>query len=199
MARHSRFERQVGCANGQNVFDVLVVVVEGKHHFRTNSLLQADMIVARVRHLEIRINRDWNLTGGAQDAADRREMAERIPGPIVRREHQARIGTGCIRDGGISSLQELIGREASQLLYIIDVYNGIGRNRSMTRSDNTVQVVDAVYGGPKHGVVCGIDTLRPLSCNLRVGEGICETYRWTAAAFKVSPDIGRVAVEQTRE
>src|SRR5207245_586110 len=37
MARHSRFEGQVGRANGQDIFNVFVVVVEGKNHVQARS------------------------------------------------------------------------------------------------------------------------------------------------------------------
>src|SRR6266852_4700830 len=108
---------------------------------------------------------------------------------------QSRICPGCVRDSSVGGLEELVGSKSRQLLHVVDVHNGVCRNRSMPGSDNTVQVIDAVYGCPKHCTVGGINTLRALSGNLGVGERVGEAHRRAAAAFKVSPYICRVAVE----
>src|ERR1700694_520202 len=126
-------------------------------------------------------------------------MAERIPRPIVRGKFQGLIRARSIRNGGIGCLEKLVGSEARQLLHVSDVHNRVRRNRSMPRSDHAVQMIDAVYSCPKHLAVGGIDTLRARGGNLRVGERIGEAHRRTAAPFKVSPYVCRVAVEQAGE
>src|SRR5690242_20992383 len=83
MAGYSRFESEICRADGENVDDILVVVIEGEDHVVANALLQSSMEIARVGNLEIRVNGNGNQASLAVDADYRGEIPERIPAPVV--------------------------------------------------------------------------------------------------------------------
>src|SRR5258708_4860533 len=150
VAWHSRFKRQVRSADCKDVFDILVVVIQGKYHVGANLTLDTHVVVECVGNLKMRVHRYWNSARSAVDTADCREIAKGIPSPIVGWYGEP-AGTGKsageIRHRGIRGLQELVGGEARDLLNIVDVHEGVRWNRSVSRSDNGVEVIDAVVGG----------------------------------------------------
>src|ERR1700719_262203 len=60
-ARHTRFERKIRGANGRDVFDVFMVVVQRPNHVVPDLALQTDVVVECVRDFETGIHADGDL------------------------------------------------------------------------------------------------------------------------------------------
>src|SRR5882762_267143 len=169
MTRYARLKCQIRRTNGEDVFNVFVIVVEGDYHIGPNLVLDSHMIIQGVGNFELRINGYWDQARGAVDSDNGSEMAESVPSPIVRwhRWEISGIGASEVGNCGIGGSEELIGRETRQLLDVADIHDGICRNGGMARSHNAVQVVDPIERSAQT-----IGTRRPCRRNLRVSLGI---------------------------
>src|SRR5580693_6963411 len=108
-------------------------------------MLNSGVIVERVWNLESRIYRYRNLSRSSKDSANRSEVSERVPGPIVC-GYSGEIGVRAsdIRNSRVRGGQELIGSVAAESLNIVHVDRRVRRNRSMPGCDHVVEIVDSV-------------------------------------------------------
>src|ERR1700739_1828268 len=191
---HASFKSEIGGADSRNVFDVFVIVVQSQHHVVRDLPLQADVVVKCVRNFEPRIYADGNLPGSSVDTSYRREISERIPGPVIRRNRNRGVRTGEIRHRRVSSGQKLVRGKSRQLLDVGHIHDAVRGNGSVTRCNDAVEIIDAIERRPK-----AVRTTRARSLNLRVRHRVGNANRRPPERLKEAGKSCRIAVEEPRK